>query len=191
MKNTLTREHYIPKGAVLSIDHPDAQVYIYDTNRKGRRYPAALCFVGKAQKPAWHNLFSHQTDIVLKATKTIEGVIAHRNRLAERKIERTQPSTLKVGDILYTSWGYDQTNIDFYQVTATIGDRTVKARAIGSKIDHSDTYSDYMVADKDRFVGKEATYRVKYGNRIKIASYADAYLWDGKPKYQTNPMFGH
>lgn len=36
----------------------------------------------------------------------------------------------KVGDALYASWGYDQTNIDFFEVVG-IGAKSVKVRAIG------------------------------------------------------------
>lgn len=39
-------------------------------------------------------------------------------RRAKSQHERAQAScTLKVGDIVNTSWGYDQTNVDFYAVT--------------------------------------------------------------------------
>ena len=39
----------------------------------------------------------------------------------ERKAFRRKPHSLKVGDVLYSSWGYDQTNIEFYEVTAVRG----------------------------------------------------------------------
>jgi hypothetical protein len=47
----------------------------------------------------------------------IAGFIAGRKQAAEakakRQAERKAPHTLKVGDILVSSWGYDQTNIDY------------------------------------------------------------------------------
>jgi hypothetical protein len=36
------------------------------------------------------------------------------------RMKRQMPHSLKVGDILYSSWGYDQTNISFYVVTRTM-----------------------------------------------------------------------
>ena len=36
------------------------------------------------------------------------------DRREQRKL--TKDHDVKVGDIYYTSWGYDQTNIDFYEV---------------------------------------------------------------------------
>lgn len=191
MKKSLPREFYIPKEYTRYVpeigDYPEDLFACY-VDRINLR---AIFFIKKQSKPAWHFSFRNSDDMAKKIADSISSLMSWEDKKVERKTKRTQTSSLKVGDILYTSWGYDQTNIDFYQVTALVGAHTVKVRPIGSKIDHSDTYSDYMVADKDRFVGDEKTYRVKYGNRIKIASYANAYLWDGKPKYQTNPMFGH
>lgn len=41
---------------------------------------------------------------------------------------------IKVGDIFYSSWGYDQTNVDFYQVLDVSDKGTVSLREIGSEI---------------------------------------------------------
>ena len=39
---------------------------------------------------------------------------------------------LKVGSLLVASWGYDQTNVDAYQVVE-IGDASIKVRAIATQ----------------------------------------------------------
>lgn len=102
-------------------------------------------------------------------------------------------NTLKAGDVLYTSWGYDQTNINFYQVVRTVGKYSVELIEIMSEIDHSNTGADYVVARKDiyRLDAQPRTHRVKNGDHVKIKSYATAYLWDGKPKYETALGYGH
>ena len=41
--------------------------------------------------------------------------------------------TPKVGDILYSSWGYDQTNIDFYKVVK-VSEFSVWIQELGKKI---------------------------------------------------------
>lgn len=47
----------------------------------------------------------------------------------------TLPATVKVGDIFYNSWGYDQTNIDFYVVDAVSPTgKTCTVRPCGSQI---------------------------------------------------------
>lgn len=49
---------------------------------------------------------------------------------------RQQPTPnadgVHVGDIYYTAWGYDQTNVDFYQVVALKGKRTAVIRQIAN-----------------------------------------------------------
>ncbi len=39
---------------------------------------------------------------------------------AIRKAKEEMNHSFKIGQILYDSWGYEQTNIDFYQVTAVL-----------------------------------------------------------------------
>jgi hypothetical protein len=41
--------------------------------------------------------------------------------------------SLVVGDVLVNSWGYEQTNVDYYQVTALVGKATVELRIIGKQ----------------------------------------------------------
>ena len=40
---------------------------------------------------------------------------------AQEKAAAAFRESLRVGDILYSSWGWEQTNIDFYQVIAIRG----------------------------------------------------------------------
>jgi len=41
----------------------------------------------------------------------------------------------QVGDVLYTSWGYDQTNAEFFQVVGlTPSGKSVRLRRIGSEV---------------------------------------------------------
>lgn len=121
----------------------------------------------------------------------------------------------KVGDILYSSWGYDQTNIEFFKVVK-VSEFSVWIQQVGSKIvevtgwAHENVVptdsSDYQVRNWDNkedefgnintFITK--TYPV---NRHKIKhfdwkdeesyyvtlnSFSHASLWDGKPKGQSH-----
>ena len=91
----------------------------------------------------------------------------------------------KVGDILYSSWGYDQTNIDFYQVVKVSG-KTIKIREIkGRQTESTGFMTGEVVAVPDSFVGNELKKIVKPasdGYAVTITSYADAWKWDGSPK---------
>lgn len=67
--------------------------------------------------------------------------------------------SLRVGDILYSSWGWEQTNIDFYQVIAIRGS-AVDLR----QLDQRTTEDGYMcgttVPLPDVFKGKTHTHRL-------------------------------
>ena len=54
----------------------------------------------------------------------------------EEKADKTETANIKgvkVGDVFYESWGYEQTNIDFWQVTALKGKTQIILTAISSK----------------------------------------------------------
>ena len=111
----------------------------------------------------------------------------------EKKPEPANPqsneSGFSIGDILYTSWGYEQTNVDFYQVVGLAGKKTVKIRQINSKIDESKPAghdSDYVLPVKDDFKYDEVISKRpnKYG-QIKLESYMRLVRWDGKSKYRS------
>lgn len=48
--------------------------------------------------------------------------------------EKINKYGVQVGDVFYNSWGYEQTNIDFWQVVALRGTTQIVLRAIGSKV---------------------------------------------------------
>lgn len=56
-----------------------------------------------------------------------------------------------VGDILYSSWGYDQTNIDFYQVVKVTA-KTITVKEISYKSEYDSSMSGYKVPVKNSFV---------------------------------------
>ncbi len=70
---------------------------------------------------------------------------AHEQEYSERRASETTQNLdgIHVGDIFYTSWGYDQTNIDFYQVVALRGKHTVVVRRNKSKSVMCNDYTGY------------------------------------------------
>ena len=105
---------------------------------------------------------------------------AHAQRITERKSEKAAKRAaghgLQVGDVLRASWGYDQTNIDYYQITARIGAQTVEYRPIG-RISEG-VMTGYCVPSPDAFTGPAKRARVsEYGDRetIKVSSCATAH----------------
>lgn len=127
--------------------------------------------------------------------KYIANIKAHEEAKAERKEARKiTVNPAKVGDILVSSWGYDQTNIDYYQVTEVVSRTMVKIREIGYSKQDGTSWGSYVVAPaKNCFRGEAMKKKVKKNiykgggaYLITIASYADAWLWDGSDSIMTN-----
>lgn len=116
-------------------------------------------------------------------------LLKHKEIIAERKEKnKLTPDKLEkvsIGSIFYCSWGYDQTNIDFYQVVSIKG-LMLEIRPIGSEMMEQTSWASGVVtAIKDKFIGQPMKKRLmSTGDSLRLAvhSFADAYLWDGKPK---------
>lgn len=126
----LPREFYIPKNSTeIRDDEAQSVAYIFN-NSSGK--PSAIGFAGKAQKPSFRYYF--------QTTERRDAYVAaffkgQRERIASRKANAKARSefqhSVKVGDVFYTSWGYDQTNVEYFQVVALRGAKQVLVREIG------------------------------------------------------------
>jgi hypothetical protein len=106
-------------------------------------------------------------------------------KMAEIKPYTEPKHNIKPGDIFYNSWGYDQTNIDFYQVIKTTA-KTITLRKIKSKSDDYNAY--YMtgskVAVKNAFCSDELIRKTPYlmdGVWRVNFEYGAGEKWDGSP----------
>lgn len=103
---------------------------------------------------------------------------------------QAKPTGLAAGDVLVSSWGYDQTNVDFYKVVgpAPIGKFATLVK-VGQTYVSGDHWVGKVVAAPDAVIGRPFKKKVKaspyHGACVKIASYAHATPWDGKPQSQT------
>ena len=145
---------------------------------------------GKQRKPDFHYRFRNQAEMEKTITRWIEKVHAIETNRANRKSRKSEGHPLKVGRILVCSWGYDQTNTDFYEVTA-ITDCTATIRPIGSRVAAGSKGCDYVAPTPGKFTGKPMTKRPTKDGAVRIASYASAYPWDGEPRYETAFGYGH
>lgn len=98
-------------------------------------------------------------------------------------------NTFEVGDILYNSWGYDQTNIDFYQVVKVLNRQVILKEIAGHLTDKStgNSMAGYTVAVKNKFTdGQEYRGTVsQYGIASKLDHSGTEHLskWDGRELY--------
>jgi hypothetical protein len=190
------RETYVPKEyrnkKPLTPEGTDLVIWTWEEPMKGfPDIPYGVAFAGKANKPLWNYRFRNEQERQKRIDETIKSrkyVLENtQNRLKERR-EYQHP--YKEGDVFYTSWGYDQTNVDFYQVTEVKG-KMILLREIGKKSvdEREDTGVEYVVPSKGHFVGGVIK-AIPKGPGVKIEGHYGT-LWEGKPVYQTAFGMGH
>jgi hypothetical protein len=101
----------------------------------------------------------------------------------------------KIGDIVYNSWGYEQTNVEFYQVVK-ITPKTITVKEIAQEIADESMEGHGMSCDvlgvKDIFLenGNEYRLNVKAWNKDShyltgVARYCSFSKWHGRPVYKS------
>jgi hypothetical protein len=138
MRIRFTRDFYIPKGAE-KIETPEAGTVAYlargNYAHNGAPYFHAVAFHGKAEKPDWNYTFKTEQQAREYIATHATNCAAHNKRVADARKARSEVRAadhFKVGDLLHTSWGYDQTNVEFFKIVRVL-EKTVEIVAIGGK----------------------------------------------------------
>lgn len=91
---------------------------------------SAKGFSGRAVKSDFFYQFGNKTALENYVNEWARNV---REQAARRQVERearNAPHNLKVRDVLVSSWGHEQTNVDFYEVVRLVGKSSVELREI-------------------------------------------------------------
>jgi len=178
------RPGWLPNGTPEIIpEGTNLVLYPYENEASGSY--GLVAFMGKQSKP-FHNYTyrnrKHDRD------KAMEQLIANNRAVHERKQkerdEKKEFSTsLFFGDILYTSWGYEQTRAYFYEITEVMGPKMLKVRAISKKLapgrpEYSSNWE--VVPVPGSFEGPEMRVAVQPGDKVKIKGHG-ASKWKGGP----------
>jgi hypothetical protein len=171
----MNRDQYIPAGSQEIRDTAsDAVAYI----AKGARGFHVVGFTGRKNRPDLNAGYIAQLDAVA-ARRVHQLFKRRRDEMAKAK----SGHPLKVGNILVSSWGYDQTNVDFYTVEALNGLTQVTLQKVGTSIteDRPLAMTGKALPDRSVRLGKPFRRKVDAEGLIKLA-YSWARRWDGKPK---------
>ena len=171
----MPRESYIPKkSAKVSDKQSDAVAYVYTTG-KGR--PAAAIFVGKQAKPVAHYTFRSQSEMERTITEQFISRRSHQNYIATKRAEDKSAGVgLVVGDILNTHWGYDQTNIEFFEVTEVRGKHVILREICSESVSTGDM-TGRAVPQSGAFKGEPIRRLARNGN-VSIDSVRGAWKWN-------------
>ena len=90
------------------------------------------------QKKFW---YAKQTPERIKLAQSITDGKEIKTVTTKEKAEKKNVFGVKVGDIFSASWGYEQTNNDFFQVIALVGEKSVRVREVNPPIVRRDPVS--------------------------------------------------
>jgi hypothetical protein len=186
------RTRWIPKESI-PVEHPQSLgvAYVYRIGTAGKY--GTVAYGMKRTKSDFH--CSYRTieaahDAIEQWFKGLESHVAH---VADRRKILFEPHTFKVNDIVTNSWGYDQTNVDWYRVVRTSAN-FVWLQAIAAQTEetgfmsgHSSPVIDTTDADSSKWGFKtskdaEITKHKAYKNNVCM-KYGCGSKWDGQAKY--------
>lgn len=196
---TKRNERYFPKGSIIVRPKGlDAilGLYEYVQNKNGFdiTYYGVIGYVGKQTKPTVYEARRVRSQRDDRAAVFVENVRKHNEWLAEQQAGRKidwKRFTAKPGDIYYTSWGYDQTNVEFYEIVEIRGAyaylRELKTDTTGWDRNDSESLTprpgDYSGEPiRRKMLTRDNGVTISF----KITESANAWLWDGKPLTATH-----
>lgn len=195
-------KRWIPEGKIIKKFEKEKlyEGYVIESSKGEPFLPYMyILYVGKSDKAIIYNgakTLQNAIDKIENIINTVEErynlKIKNREEKLKKKREVLEKSPVNVGDIFYSSWGYDQNNIDYYQVVA-INKNTVVVRENSRKrVDNNG----HIAPIKDHFIGTET-----YTCRLNVSGYDNkpyfkvdghmVHLWNGKPNYETPAECGH
>jgi hypothetical protein len=158
----------------------------------------AIFYSGKSLKKDWYYRFRTIEEMMKKINDRIDFIKkCTSEKLQKRAEQKAKQETLKasdhfqIGDIILNSWGYDQTNVDFYQVIEVLN-KKIRVQSICGDYKQSGFDCGYTTPIKDKFSNKNEVLllSLKYsGDKVYICnpeSYAYFHKWSGKPEYESH-----
>lgn len=132
------RTRWIPEDAT-PIEEPGlGVVYVYPYNApQGGRYFGVVAYREKAIKSDFCYIYKTDAEVDRKVAAFFDGIRQHKQMVKDRRDEYNKPHTFKVGDIITNSWGYDQTNVDWYRVTRTT-EHYVWLKRVAANLQHDE-----------------------------------------------------
>jgi hypothetical protein len=144
------------KYLTATIEGIDCVVYLSEYDRPGRmRQYNLLAFGGRRQKPDLHYRYGSRERRDNAAQEYLDNRAEEAARKTKKKAERKAMAKvgnpLNVGDLLSYSWGYDQTNVYFYQVVRKTARSVWIQRVCSEQIEATGPMSAKVRACKDTF----------------------------------------
>jgi hypothetical protein len=174
----------LPNAQASAINGLAVITYIHNSSKSGLKYPTVAIFGMRGNKPLQHVSFQSEQERIDFIAKHVERAAVELQH-AQTRLEQGQEESklIQVGTILYSSWGYEQTNIDFYIVTER-KNLFVTIQQIGSALTTMDgDMSGKCIAEPANIVGQPMRKKITRYGTINLNSFSYCGVWDGQPKY--------
>jgi hypothetical protein len=174
---------YIPKNSEVR-EFPEAAIVAYCY--QSARGPAFVAYKGRQSKPTRFYSFRSEESRDANLAEFVKQQIEVEDW---KRARREAGHDLAVGDIVYSSWGYEQTNVDFFQVVRVPSGRSAVVRQIEKEVTERGgigSMCGYAMPKQDQFqiTAKETMHRTTGSGTLTGGKAAPGYLykWDGKPR---------
>jgi hypothetical protein len=162
---------------------------------------SAIGYRGKSSKHSFFYRFKDDENMMQYINKFIDSVIKSENEKRERKsiakgfMESMKASdNFSVGDIVVNTWGWEQTNVEFYQVVEVLN-KKIRVNEVYQTLIPDEGLSSmagYVMPRIDNFINSEKSFllslKVDEKNRVRICNPKSFYYfkkWDGKKEYNS------
>lgn len=114
-------------------------------------------FSGRSKKSKFYLIFGtleRRNEYIEVFFENQKKNIIKKKKLQEER-SKLNHDNIELGTIYYTSWGYEQTNGEFYQLIEKKGKKTLILKEIGGKQVSSGMDCGYFEPIKDEFISKD------------------------------------
>lgn len=122
----IKRERVIPENSTV-IENVKAKYVMYVTESK----KTVKCFLGKKVKPVFYYVFPTAKELNEFVAEKVEWFEKqYKQEVKEKELKKAKNAkeleNIEIGDVFRCSWGYDQSNIDYYQIIEKTAKNTFK-----------------------------------------------------------------
>jgi hypothetical protein len=175
------------KGTIRIVGNWTIEKSEYINNPSGQTRFTMRTWYGRSLKTSHYYSYKNQeardqavAEIVRQAREDTARRQAKQSALDLARTNFVNP--YKIGHVFSNSWGYDQTNIDYYEVIATT-DWTVTLRPIAQNSREDGFMRGVCQPVRGKYIGKEATKRIQLmddGKPYVACKHGWMSDWDGK-----------
>lgn len=179
--------HTITFSEVFDIIKDNPQQTEYFFNNQESLIELINTALNDDSKPEQTGTFSFEANCIIgKCRRKIEAdALELENTVKYSGVKPHIADKIEVGAILVSSWGYDQTNVDFYVVVSMTAKMCVLL-PMDKRYIETGFMSGISSAQKTISFRNEPL-RKKINNKyVRICSYSSASLWDGRKRYESH-----